>query len=123
MRLLRWSASRYGAAGVAAVSAYSGDLILGVLVSPAATGPFRASNRIATAASDIFAQPAVLLVRTALARCHARGAGADHGWQMMLAGIAMIGWPVLADLALLAGWIAAGVLGPAWAGAAGRARS
>ncbi len=118
MRLLHWSASRYGAAGVAAVSTYSGDLILGVLLSPAATGLFRASNRVATAASDMFAHPAGLLVRTALARRHARGDDVDGGWLAMFAGIAMIGWAALVDLALVADWIAAGVLGPGWASAA-----
>ena len=116
-RILRWSAARYGATLVGFLSNYSGDLILGALLSPAATGLFRASNRVVTAASDMFSQPAALLSRTALSHRFARGAPADGRWFAMFVGIAFIGWPALVAVALLGDLIAPVALGPAWAGA------
>lgn len=116
-RILHWSSARYGATSVGFLSSYSGDLILGALVSPMATGVFRASNRIVTAASDMFSQPAALLSRTALSQRFARNAAADGGWFAMFAGIAFIGWPALIGVALLADRIAIVALGPDWAAA------
>ncbi len=116
-RILHWSAARYGATSIGFLSSYSGDLILGALVSPMATGVFRASNRIVTAASDMFSQPAALLSRTALSQRFARQAAADGGWFAMFVGIAFIGWPALIGVALLADRIAVIALGPDWAAA------
>lgn len=117
-RILRWSTARYGGTFVAFLSNYSGDLILGALLSPAATGVYRASNRVVTAASDMFSQPAALLSRTALSHRFARGLPADGRWFTMFVGIAFVGWPALTGVALLGDWIAAVALGPAWSAAA-----
>jgi O-antigen/teichoic acid export membrane protein len=117
-RILDWSTTRYGGTFVSFLSNYSGDLILGALLSPAATGVYRASNRVVTAASDMFSQPAALLSRTALSQRFAHGLPADGRWFTMFAGIAFVGWPALVAVALLGDWIAVVALGPAWAGAA-----
>ncbi|WBH17094.1 oligosaccharide flippase family protein [Sphingomonas radiodurans] len=118
-RVLRWSSARYGATFVGFLSNYSGDLILGALLSPAATGVFRASNRVVTAASDMFSQPAALLSRTALSHRFAQGRPADGSWFAMFVAIGFIGWPALLGVALLGDWIAVTALGPAWSSAAG----
>jgi O-antigen/teichoic acid export membrane protein len=110
-----WSSSRYGGVFVAFLSNYSGDLILGALLSPAATGLFRASNRIVTAASDMFSQPAAMLSMTGLSARFAAGKPADGSWLSMSAGISFIGWPVLLGVALLSNQLVPVVLGPQWA--------
>ncbi|RDE05317.1 oligosaccharide flippase family protein [Sphingomonas aracearum] len=113
----RWSNSRYGATFVSFLSNYSGDLILGAFLSPAATGLFRASNRVVTAASDMFSQPARLLAMTGLSHRFAQGKPADGDWFAMFVGIAFIGWPALIGVAMLGDWLAPVALGPRWAGA------
>lgn len=118
--VLRWSVSRFGSVLVGFFANYSGDLVLGVVFSPAAAGLYRASNRMVTALADMFVQPAGMLALTTLAAERARGApGARPGAWLRLTGLfAMLGWPALAVLALFADRIVPLALGPAW-GAAG----
>ena len=118
--VLRWSASRFGSVMVGFLANYSGDLVLGVVFSPAAAGLYRASNRMVTALADMFVQPAGMLAMTTLAAERAHGAKPDHanGAWLRLAGLfAVLGWPALAVLALFAQRIVPLALGPAWAAA------
>lgn len=115
--VLKWSMGRYGTVIVSFLSNYSGDLLLGIVLSPAATGIYRASNRVVTAISDMFSQPAGLLATTALSARRASGRRSDGLWADLLAGIAAIGWPALLGLAMMSDRLAPLVLGPAWAGA------
>lgn len=117
LTIARWSTARYGGTVVSFLSNYSGDLILGLLLSPAATGLFRASNRVVTAASDMFAQPTRILAMTALSRRAASGGPPGDQWFSMFVGIAFIGWPALIGIAVLAQQIAPIALGNKWAGA------
>ncbi len=114
----RWSLARYSSTTVGFLSHYSGDLILGAVLSPAATGLYRASNRIVTAASDVFAQPAGLLAGTQLARRFARGAAPDDTFIRLFCGIAIFAWPALALMASLADRLTPLVLGKQWLAAA-----
>lgn len=115
--VLRWSRSRYGSVVVGFMANYSGDLLLGIAFSPAASGLYRASNRMVTALADMFNQPAGLLATTTLAAARSRGEHAPEGWLRLLALFAALSWPALAVLALLADRIAPIALGPAWAAA------
>ena len=129
--VLRWSISRFGSVLVGFLANYSGDLVLGVVFSPAAAGLYRASNRMVTALADMFVQPAGMLALTTLAAERAgrsgggagAGAGAGAGearpgaWLRLTALFAALGWPALAVLALFANRLVLLALGPAWAAA------
>jgi O-antigen/teichoic acid export membrane protein len=115
--IIRWSISRYGSVLVAFLSNYSGDLVLGVVLSPSATGLYRASNRVVTAVSDVFAQPARLIGMTSLSRRAAQGLALDGYWLRILSGIALLGWPALIGLASLADWLTPIMLGGKWTAA------
>ena len=116
--VLRWSASRFGSVTVSFLANYSGDLVLGVVFSPAASGLYRASNRMVTALADMFIQPAGMLAMTTLAAQRARGGeGASGAWLRLGGLFAVLGWPALAVLALFADRLVPLALGPAWAAA------
>jgi len=116
-KVLAWSWSRYGSVMVGFLANYSGDLLLGVVFSPAASGLYRAGNRVVSALADMFVQPAGLLVTTGLAAQRARGDAGD-GASLKLSGLfGALCWPALAGLAVVSDDIAPVVLGPAWAGA------
>lgn len=117
LAVLRWSVSRYGSVVVGFLSNYSGDLMLGMVFSPAASGLYRVANRIVTALADMFNQPAGLLMTTSLAAARARGERGGGTWPGLLLPFAAIAWPALAVLAILADAVAPVVLGPAWAAA------
>lgn len=119
--VLRWSASRFGSVLVTFLANYSGDLVLGVVLSPAASGLYRAANRMVTALADMFVQPAGMLSLTTLAAERARGDGEEGNsgaWPRLAGLFAVLGWPALALLALFAYRVVPLALGPAWAAAA-----
>lgn len=118
--VLRWSASRFGSVLVTFLSNYSGDLVLGIVLSPAASGLYRAANRMVTAMADMFVQPAGMLALTTLAaeRARGKGEGSPGVWPRLAALFAVPGWPALALLALFAPRVVPLALGPAWAAAA-----
>lgn len=116
--VIRWSASRYGSVLVGFLSNYSGDLVLGVALSPAAAGLFRAANRMVTALSDMFLQPAQLLTASSLGAARAEGRQVAGQWLRLCGLFATLAWPALALLALQADRIVPLLLGPAWSAAA-----
>lgn len=115
--VVRWSISRYGSVILSFTNNYSGDLILGAILSPASTGVYRAGSRIVGAASDIFAQPAAIMSMAGLSRRYAAGNPADGHWLTMLSGIALFGWPALAGMAIVANRLAPIALGEQWTAA------
>ena len=117
--VLRWSVSRFGSVFVGFLANYSGDMVLGVVFSPAAAGLYRASNRMVTALADMFVQPAGMLALTTLAAHRARGEDAARpgAWLRLTGLFAVLGWPALAVLALFADRLVPLALGPAWAAA------
>lgn len=116
--VLRWSWPRYGASLLGFSTQYGADLLLGLLLSPVATGLYRAASRIVTAISDLFAQPLLKIAQANLSARRATGAPPDQGWLAMFAGVATIAWTALAGLALSAGDIVPFALGEAWRPAA-----
>jgi O-antigen/teichoic acid export membrane protein len=65
-KVLAWSKSRYAAVLLNFTSAYGADMVLGASLSPAATGIYRASNRIVSTLTDLFAQPLQKIAQTNL---------------------------------------------------------
>lgn len=115
--VLSWSASRFGSVLVGFLANYSGDLVLGMVFSPAAAGLYRAANRMVTALADMFVQPAGMLALTTLAAQRARGEAPSGAWLRLCGLFGVLGWPALAVLALFAGRVVPLALGPAWAAA------
>lgn len=114
IRIISWSRSRYATVFVNFLSVYGSDLMLGALLSPAATGIFRAGNRIVTALSDLFAQPLQKIAQTNLAARTARGVPSDGSWLGMFSSVAAVGCAALAGLASLADLLVPAVLGEHW---------
>ena len=116
--IMNWSRPRYGAVFTNYLSNYAADFIIGALLSPAATGLYRTGSRIVTAASDLFAQPANLISRTAFSRLMRDGKHPEELWPDALFVFGILAFPALAGLAILSGEIVSLVLGPTWQGAA-----
>jgi O-antigen/teichoic acid export membrane protein len=114
----RWSMSRWGSVIVGFLAGYSGDLTLGAVQSAGATGIYRAANRVVSAASDMFTQPASVLAMTQFSSRAAKGLSIDTVWLRLLGAICLLGWPVLIGLALYADRIVPLVLGANWASSA-----
>lgn len=112
--ILRWSYSRYLAVFLNFFSNYGADLVLGALLSPAATGIYRASNRLVSALTDLFAQPLQKIVQTNMSALTARDRSLDHSWLAIFITVAAIGWTALATLASLAHEIVPVLLGQQW---------
>lgn len=114
-QVLAWSSSRYASVFFNFASNYGADMILGIYLSAAATGIYRASNRIVSALSDLFAQPLQKIAQTNLYARMAKGKDADDSWLNMLSGVGAISWALLTGLGLAANDIVPFVLGPKWA--------
>ena len=118
LMIARWSLGRYLAILTSFTSNYGADFVLSAFVSTAAAGLYRASNRIVTAVSDLFAQPARMLAVTLFSRRAARKRRLDEVWPKVFAAFGIVGWPALAGLAITSDTLVPMVLGPQWAGAA-----
>jgi O-antigen/teichoic acid export membrane protein len=114
----RWSLHRYGATIVSFLSNYSADILLGVFLSPAATGLYRASHRVVTGVSDLISNPTRMTAITIFSR--RAGGNLDSGalWPKIAAASAMLGWAALAGLAAISSQIVPLVLGARWKAAA-----
>jgi O-antigen/teichoic acid export membrane protein len=113
-RVIEWSRTRYTAVFLNFGSNYGSDFILGALLSPAATGIYRASNRIVSALTDLFAQPLQKIVQTNVSARAARGLRPDTAWIDMFTGVAPIAWAGLAGLAVAADDLVPLLLGEKW---------
>lgn len=117
VEILRWSASRYASVVVNFCTVYGADFILGALLTPAAAGLYRASNRVVSAVSDLFAQPLLKIAQTNISARMARGEAPGKDWLAISRVVATFGWGALAGLAVLAGWLVPTLLGDKWAAA------
>ena len=116
--VLRWSTSRYAAMTIGFGANYAADLFLGIFLSPAATGLYRASSRIVAAVADIFGQPARTFAMTLFSARAAAGQRSDTLWPAFFAITALVGWAALAGLAALAPTVVPLLLGDQWRAAA-----
>jgi O-antigen/teichoic acid export membrane protein len=118
VEVMRWSVSRYLSVVLNFASTYGADIILGLLLSPAAAGLYRASNRIVTAVSDVIVQPARMIAMSAFSALAADGRGAEREWASFTTIAAVCGWSALGGLAVCAPMLVPLLLGPQWSGAA-----
>jgi O-antigen/teichoic acid export membrane protein len=116
-RIARWSSARFGATIINFLSNYSADILLGIFLSPGATGLYRASHRMVTGVSDLINNPTRITSMTVFSRQAAHGADSGHLWPRIAAATALLGWTGLAGLAAISSQGVSLVLGPRWAGA------
>jgi O-antigen/teichoic acid export membrane protein len=116
--VLRWSFSRYLSVLVDFGMSYGADIFLGIFLSPAAAGLYRASNRIVTAVGDIFAHPVNMIARSVFSQRAAAGRSSDDVWPSVFSAAAVVGWSALAGVVVTAGMIIPIALGPMWLAAA-----
>jgi O-antigen/teichoic acid export membrane protein len=116
--VLRWSLGRHAAVLLNFTSSYGADFVLGVSLSPAATGLYRAANRIVSAMTDLFAQPLQKIAQTNLSASWVRQRDMGTSWLTMLSGVGAIAWAGLLTLAVLAHDLVPLALGAKWAAAA-----
>ncbi|WP_160352569.1 oligosaccharide flippase family protein [Sphingorhabdus profundilacus] len=109
-----WSKERYYAVLLNFSSTYGADVVLGILLSPAATGLYRASSRIVSTLTDLFAQPLQKISQTNLSARLVREKSLDSSWLTMLSGVGAIGWAGLITLAFLADDLVPLALGEKW---------
>lgn len=114
--IAKWSSHRYGSTIVSFMSSYGADFFLGAFLSPAATGVYRASSRVVTAAADIFSHPTQILSATIFSRHAAEGKAPDTIWPQISGASAFLGWSALAGLAAISDLIVPIILGPQWTG-------
>jgi O-antigen/teichoic acid export membrane protein len=114
-KVFDWSKERYFSVLLNFTSTYGADVILGVLLSPAATGLYRASSRIVSTLTDLFAQPLQKISQTNLSARRAQDKGLDTSWLTMLSGVGAMGWAGLATLGFLADDLVPLALGEKWA--------
>jgi O-antigen/teichoic acid export membrane protein len=116
VEIAKWSSSRYGSTVVSFMSGYGADFFLGAFLSPAATGIYRASSRVVTAAVDIFSHPTQILSATIFSRHAAEGKAPDTIWPQISGASAFLGWSALAGLAAISDRIVPIILGSQWTG-------
>jgi len=94
------------------------DLLLGLLLQPAAVGLYRMASRLVGSLVDLLAQPMAKLawVQVSLAARQGQPVQAECArWHRLLL---LLAWPGLAFVGLAAEPLASAVLGPRWVGAA-----
>lgn len=117
-QVLGWSVPRYGSVMLNMSSTFSVDLLLGAFLSPAATGVYRASNRIVTAVADVFNQPTRMISLSMVSKRVSAGRSASALWTLIFALAASVGLAALAGLASVAGLLVPALMGDEWALAA-----
>lgn len=114
--IFKWSSSRYGSTFVTFMAAYGADFFLGAFLSPAATGIYRASNRVVTAVADIFSHPTQILGAAIFSRLASHRQSPRDIWPRMAGASAFLGWSALAGLAAIADRAVPIILGARWTG-------
>jgi O-antigen/teichoic acid export membrane protein len=99
---------------VANIATYSSDLLIGILVNPAAAGAYRLANRVVLGISEVAYQPA-----TTMAWVHFSDAGEDEAalqreWLALISLLSLTVWPALAGLAFMSGTVIHLLVGKGW---------
>ena len=114
LAVLRWSVARHAAVLLNFTANFGADFVLGICLSPAATGLYRAASRIVSAMTDLFAQPLQKIAQTNLSASVARRRNPGASWLTMLSGVGTVAWAGLLTLAVLAPDLVPLALGDKW---------
>ncbi len=110
----------WGTSAMVMFSNYGADLILGAFLNPAAVGAYRGGARISQTVSDLVLQPLLMLSWSGFTQAEKRGQGARMRalWLDNMAFGAVLIWPILVSVALLAPTIVPVVFNETWLPAA-----
>ncbi len=90
------------------------DILLGLLLSPAAVGVYRMASRMVAAVVDLLAQPLSKLAWVRVSEAARAGGSAQEECALWHALLLVLAWPALAFIALESQVLTQVVLGPRW---------
>ena len=96
------------------VAGYSGDVLVGILVNPAAAAAYRLGSRVALGVSEIAYQPVTTMAWVQFARTQGRPEALRAEWMALVTALSVTAWPALAGLVLDSRSVLALVVGPGW---------
>ncbi len=96
------------------VASYSGDVLVGILVNPAAAGAYRLGSRVVLGISEIAYQPVTTMAWVQFARTRGVPEALRAPWLALLTALSVTAWPALAGLVLDSRSVLALVVGPGW---------
>lgn len=109
-----FSANIYISRIVGIASSYSADILIGLLVSPAAAGAYRLGSRVVLGVSEIAYQPITTMAWVHFARVARNDAELRQEWINFILVLSVTAWPALAGLALLSHKVVHVVVGAGW---------
>lgn len=110
----RFSVHVYGSRVVGTASGYSADLLIGLMVNPAAAGAYRLGSRIVQGVSTIAFQPVSTLAWVHFSRAAHDEKALRQEWLTFVTALSLTVWPALAGLALLSRSVVHLLVGPGW---------
>ena len=96
------------------VASYSGDVLVGILVNPAAAGAYRLGSRVVLGVSEIAYQPVTTMAWVRFARTRGKPEAMRLEWLALLTALSLTAWPALVGLVLDGRSVLALVVGPGW---------
>lgn len=112
---LHFASNLYVSRFVGILVNYSADLIIGILVGPAAAGVYRLGSRMVFGISEICYQPLRTIAWVRFTRAVRGGRGLDAEWIGLMQILSFVTWPALAVTAVLAQPMVVTLLGARWA--------
>ena len=96
------------------VASYSGDVLVGILVNPAAAGAYRLGSRVVLGVSEIAYQPVTTMAWVQFSRTQGKPDALRLEWFALVTALSVTAWPALAGLVLDSHSVLALVVGPGW---------
>ena len=109
-----FSANIYISRIVGIASNYSADILVGLLVSPAAAGAYRLGSRVVLGISEVAYQPVGTMAWVHFTRAAKDDALLRREWLNFVLVLSVTAWPALAGLALLSRGVVHLVVGAGW---------
>ena len=112
-QVFAFSSNIYISRIVGIVSSYSADILIGLLVSPAAAGAYRLGSRVVLGVSEIAYQPIGTMAWVHFSRAKTTST-LRLEWLNFILVLSVTAWPALAGLAFLSRSIVHLLVGPGW---------
>jgi O-antigen/teichoic acid export membrane protein len=96
------------------MASYSGDVLVGILVNPAAAGAYRLGSRIVLGVSEIAYQPVTTMAWVHFSKTEAKPEALRIEWLALVTALSVTAWPALVGLAFNSRSVLALVVGPGW---------
>ncbi len=110
----RFAVNIYASRIVGMVASYSGDILIGTLVNPAAAGAYRLGSRVVLGVSEIAYQPVTTMAWVQFARARGKPDALRMEWLALVTALSVTAWPALAGLVIDSRSVLALVVGPGW---------